>query len=351
MVLQIIAIIILFCFILTVYSQSFIWRKITDQGPSARAYMAMAYSDKQKKVILFGGYFFKDPEEFFGDTWEWDGSRWRLVSNSGPQPRYGHVMAYDSMRERMVLFGGNNGKDFHTGALTDYGDTWEWDGTQWTEITDQGPEPREFSAMAYDRKNNKVILFGGFQRYGYDSKLFGDTWEWDGISWKKITDLGPGQRYKHAMVYDSRREKVVLFGGRYSGGRDYGDTWEWDGAAWGKKSESGPSPRFDHAMSYDSDRGRVVLFGGGYDVNPAWEYVLQDPYVWEWDGITWTKINITGPSIRYGHSMVYDSFRKVIVLFGGGFIGSELNPLDLIYYSDTWEYGPEASSAQEWEKY
>jgi len=36
-------------------------------------------------------------------------------------------MAYDSIRKRAVLFGGAD-------ATSQLGDTWEWDGGQWTRI-------------------------------------------------------------------------------------------------------------------------------------------------------------------------------------------------------------------------
>src|SRR3546814_9305804 len=44
----------------------------------------------------------------FGDTLEWDGRRWRLLSTPvAPSARSGAVMAYDAARDRTVLFGGN----------------------------------------------------------------------------------------------------------------------------------------------------------------------------------------------------------------------------------------------------
>jgi hypothetical protein len=37
----------------------------------------------------------------------------------------------------------------------------------------------------------------------------------------------------HALAYDSRRERVILFGGS-DGTQTFGDTWEWDGTTWRK---------------------------------------------------------------------------------------------------------------------
>jgi hypothetical protein len=74
---------------------------------------------------------------------------------------------------------------------------------------------------------------------------------------------------------------VVLYGGTdFPGSTHYNDTWEWDGIQWTKADVAGPTgPRVFHAMAYDPKRRKVVLFGGspgvhnGY-LNETWEYGL-----------------------------------------------------------------------------
>jgi hypothetical protein len=126
-------------------------------------------------------------------------------------------MAFDSARGVTVLFGGgfNNG------------DTWEWDGTTWSERASSGPAPRAWHAMAYDTARRVTVLFGG-DRSGV---LDGETWEWDGSVWslRAGSGSGPQPRYTHAIAYDSARGVTVLFGGR-GFGSFLGDTWTWDGA-------------------------------------------------------------------------------------------------------------------------
>jgi hypothetical protein len=34
------------------------------------------------------------------------------------------------------------------------------------------------------------------------------------------------------LAYDRRRDRVVLFGGRRGWPNDLNDTWEWDGSRW-----------------------------------------------------------------------------------------------------------------------
>ena len=58
-----------------------------------------------------------------GDTWEWDGTEWKRVdTEQAPSGRSRVAMAYDPNRQAVVLFGGR---------LPDgqpAGDTWQWDG-------------------------------------------------------------------------------------------------------------------------------------------------------------------------------------------------------------------------------
>jgi len=62
-----------------------------------------------------------------------------------------------------------------------------------------------------------------------------DTWEWSGTFWTERQDMGPVERAQHRMVYDSARDRVVLFGGIriVPGVRSsdlLSDTWELPGS-------------------------------------------------------------------------------------------------------------------------
>ena len=89
------------------------------------------------------------------DTWEWDGNEWIQVADTGPSPRIGHAMAYDSERDKIVLFGGGDDTSF-------YSDTWEWDGNEWIQVADTGPSKRTFHSMIYDSSEKEILLFGGY---------------------------------------------------------------------------------------------------------------------------------------------------------------------------------------------
>lgn len=61
------------------------------------------------------------------------------------------------------------------------------------------------------------MLFGGS-----GSAVWSDTWEWDGTSWiQRFPSFSPSERTGHSLVFDSSRNRIVLFGGDY-----HPDTWE-----------------------------------------------------------------------------------------------------------------------------
>ena len=189
-------------------------------GSTHVADLALATPDLPASVavrpLLFGGY---GPTEN-GDTWDWDGTSWRLRTLTGPPPRTNAAMTWDSRRARAILFGGSNPT---AGTL---GDTWEWDDTSWSQkVTASGPPGGMWPALAFDSARGKTILYGG------DNPPKTDTWEWDGTKWTQVFVSGPSQRGGASMAFDANRGKMVLFGGT-DGSNNFGDTWEWDGATW-----------------------------------------------------------------------------------------------------------------------
>jgi len=280
--------------------------------PTARSAHAMAYDSARGKVVLFGGSSGGD------ETWEWDGTNWtQLNPTTKPSVRDSHAMAYDSARGKVVLFGGH----YYDGTHNALNDTWEWDGTDWTQLNPATkPSARNGHAMAYNSARGKVVLFGGGSSGG------DETWEWDGTNWTQMNPATkPSVRYYHAMIYDSAREKVVLFGG-YTGSYN-NETWEWDGTNWIQMNPATePTARIAHAMAYDAARDKVVLFGGETGTG------TYNNETWEWDGTNWIQMNpAVKPSARNSHAMAYDSAREKVVLFGGE-TGTGT------YNNETWEW-------------
>ena len=67
--------------------------------------------------------------------------------------------------------------------------------------------------MEFSILNAGTLMYGGLQ-FGPTANL-NDTWLFDGVHWSQLTPATtPPARWAHQMVYDSRRARIVTFGGR-----------------------------------------------------------------------------------------------------------------------------------------
>lgn len=140
-------------------------------------------------------------------------------------------------------------------------------------------------SVVYDGKRKQVILFGGF---GQDPKRLGDTWAWNGKTWRQVSQAGPPARSGAGVAFDRRAGVVTLFGGT-NGPQHFDDQWQWDGQRWTEIKVAGPKPgkRVGPGMVYDTARGKIVLYGGHIREN---KQVRASNEMWEWDGRQWTQI-------------------------------------------------------------
>ena len=172
--------------------------------------------------------------------------------------------------------------------------------------------------MVYDFRRDRLVLHGGRKM---------ETWEWKNPEWTLVSTKGPAEYRGHSMAYDLWRGRVVLFGGYKNFAFLSDETWEWDGKTWSLVATGGPGRRRGAAMTFDIGRGRTVLFGG-YDGR---NYHSE---TWVWDGKSWVQAASTGPDPREGAGMTYDRMRNKVVLFGGyNYVNNKQ-----IFYDDTWEW-------------
>jgi hypothetical protein len=286
------------------------WNAVPGAGPGQRHSHAMAYDAARGVVVLFGGLDGgRKTGQLLGDTWEWNGGEWTRVATAGPSPRLGAAMVHDARRSVVLLFGGNDG------AFRD--DTWTWDGARWRQVASGGPRARSRHALAYDSSRGVVVLFGALPARGHE------TWEWDGSLWRQVATAGPSDRSRTAMAYDVVRQRTVLFGGLDPNNQPLGDTWEWDGTTWSQLAPaSAPAPRSRHTMVFDPASRVCRLFSGL--AGP----LLRD--TWEWDGSAWRQVASGGPPPRMYHAMVHQQARGTSLVFGGWDLSAPL--------ADTWEY-------------
>lgn len=288
-----------------------------EDSPAPRSSAAMAYDSLRQVVVLFGGL---SAGGYIADTWEWDGFSWnQRTPTIAPTPRASMAFTFDAARGVCVLHGGRDASGHRH-------DTWTWDGQEWQLMPTplSAPQPRLWHSMVYDTARERVVLFGGFSE---PSTYRPDTWEWDGTQWTQVIPSNqPLARSHHAMAYDSRRERVVMMCGHRNGPR-FRDRWEYDGVTWTMVEGTTPlGPRSDPALVFDPTRSALVAAMG-------WENGFRDD-AWEWSSrFGWSPLpTASRPSARANSAVCFDVARGQLVMFGGLDANGPLG--------DTWTYTP-----------
>lgn len=282
----------------------------------------MAWDSRRRELLLFGGL---DPADPSGaePLWILAGGRWRRAEGVGPRNRGLPAAAYDSKRGRFVVYGGLDGAWGNR-----YGDVWEWDGATWREFRGQGPGPgpRDHHAMAYDAARERVVLHGGsviisVHTSSGENKTgsevwYDETWEYDGAAWKPVAGAGPGTGGHHCMAYDPARKVTLLLGGIGQDRKQRPETWGWDGVAWRALAEDGPALRSRVRMAFHEPSGEMVLYGGNVPHSGSGFRVVGD--TWVWNGKEWSERKPRDtPGPRFMHAMAYHAEAKRVILYGG----------------------------------
>jgi hypothetical protein len=196
-----------------------------------------------------------------------------------------------------------------------------------------------------DPLNHRVLYF--FSEW--DGSKFTDLTTWalsldDTLRWERIETAGaPPYRYGTSLVLDTQRQQVLMFGGRrVDGGRIIGldEVWSLSLAdlRWERLTPAGPRPpgRENHTAIYDSERDRMVVFGGVQERAPSpfddlWALSLGNRP-------RWSRIDPDGerPRGRYAHSAIYDSRGRRMVIYSGIDTVGALGPWYVPPY-DVWE--------------
>ena len=148
-----------------------------------------------------------------------------LAAQDRPPLKVFSAVAYDSLRQVFVIFGGGD----TTNGDRPTNETWEGVNRMviWRQMRPpQSPPARILHELAFDPVRRLVILFGGVTE---NDTVLGDTWEWNGTTWRQGPS-GPPARYLPSLRWNPERSKVVLTGGRTSRARpELDDEWEYDG--------------------------------------------------------------------------------------------------------------------------
>jgi len=255
---------------------------------------------------------------------------YRLLPPGGTAPsgRVDGTIAYAPVSRTLYLFGGQ--------VSTVQNDLWAYslDDQGWSPVTVTGdlPPARLGHTLVWDARRNRLVLFGG-QARGF----FSDVWAFDVTAgrWQQLArdEAGPSRRYGHSAIFEPGRDRMVISHGFTSAGR-FDDTWAFNLAsnAWQNLTPSGTKPlrRCLHHAVYDAAGGQMLLYGGCASGNGPCP--LGDLWSFDLSANRWTeRTGTVRPEGREYYGMVFDDSRARLVLFGGSG-GGLLN--------DTWEFGP-----------
>jgi len=264
------------------------WTNLAPAGtlPAARSGHGAAYDVGRGVLVVFGGRTGGGNAGISGETWEWDSGTNTWTDKTPAVPNYGvntppqleySTMAYDYTSGQCLLFGGRGNA---TTAPMEYGGTWSWDGTNWTQMSPTtSPPSRRNHAMAHDSATGLTMVWGGIA----SGTALGDTWLWSGSDWTNMpTATTPYENGTHggsllnSLVFDSVRGRFVLTSGTYPGGVSLtnDDTYEFDGTDWINRGSSGMGNKYQSAMAFVDGVAKTYRFGGfnlGHQ-NQTWEY-------------------------------------------------------------------------------
>jgi len=286
------------------------WNELVPSGdlPAGRYLHAAIYDPVRDRMLVMGGL---NDNGGLGDTWalSLSGSpAWTEIAVTGPPGRSAATMIYDPVRDRALLFGGFGGTGNDVWALSLSGTV------AWSELPAAGslPPARSNHTATYDAQGDRMVVFGGL---GFDGSHRSDSWALSlsgSPTWSQLTETGPAiSPTLPIAIYDPLRARMVVFRG---GNAVTDGVWALSLSgppSWSRILAAGTPPpiRLQYAGVYDSQRDRMVIFGGGSD---TWALAFSGTP-------TWTRLTPSGnpPPADFGHSAIYDPVGDRMVIFGG----------------------------------
>lgn len=317
---------------------------VKSEPPKARAYHVMAYDSESRRMIMYGGQTgnYKNASSYNYETWSFDPATniWKKMAPAVVPGGNGGEMAYDSRADRVIMVVLT---DPATPNFFDYkaSQTWAYDYNTdtWTKLGD-GPsgKGRIGGRIVYDSKADKIILFGGVTVLG-ENKAFNETWVYDYNSntWTQMQpNINPEPRNFQGMAYDPKSNRTIVWGGSDFAGPSPKPLWSYDynTNSWEEiKYDQGPTARDYNGFMYNEKTDRFILYGGFIGgTDETWVYDLNSN--------TWQQMQPTqNPGKLSRHGMVYSPDTDKVILFGG-----QIGNTEFYYSANTWIYDPNANT-------
>ncbi|TFG29843.1 hypothetical protein EU527_15290 [Candidatus Thorarchaeota archaeon] len=184
-------------------------------NPEPRYGHKMVYDSEHQNAILFGGRSALVENNLW--TYSYEANTWIEVSQGdGPEEVYWHSMTYDSLNSMIVVFGGRQSHYLTTDL---YNQTWIFDQSEnsWTQMHPVvSPTQRVLASMTFDSIENRVLLFGGICDIPtVEDRLSDEFWAYDHQSneWTIINQdmaSNPPIRIEHILLISGVLALVVI---------------------------------------------------------------------------------------------------------------------------------------------
>ena len=286
---------------------------------------------------------------------------WTLLPTSGLTYglfRGGSTTVYDPVSNELIVFSGSSDDigNPHVNDVWVLSGANGLSSSAWTNLIPNGaagsPPGRHNATAVYDSINNRMTVFGGC--LGGCLPVDNAVWVLSNANgqggtptWQQLSPAGsPPPRQSHTAVYDSSTNSMIVFGGQNGGGvcGGYNDVWVLSNAnglggtpAWTQLSPTGTAPIGDQTASaaYDPNTNTMMVFGGSVAGNSCSGNQTNDVYTLSnANGVggtpVWTKLTPTRkPSARNAFAMIYNPASNRLTIFGGGSNKAGI-------FADTW---------------
>jgi hypothetical protein len=213
----------------------------------------IAWDSARKKLVLFGGFAMAGSTPHLG-VYEYDPIAtkvWtKMCADDSPCASSSPTVASPIPSPPAAVYA------FGKSIVVQENGTWEWNPT--TKLLVKFAATPDFkragAAIAFDPNRNRIVAYGS-------NAGASDTWESNGTTWTQVLATGPPAVRNTSLAYHGNRKEMILWGSDGSSG----GLWSWSGAAWTAMTLSGgaPTPRPNAAFTYDDTRGKLLMVGGG----------------------------------------------------------------------------------------